>query len=47
MKFENTEVYNIENALRGMRNPLESWEKGDSKNVTLYRKNHMEAYIFK
>ena len=47
MKFENTEVYNIENAIKAMRNPLESWEKGDSKNITLYRKNHMEAYIFK
>lgn len=47
MKFENTEVYNIENAIKAMRNPLESWEKGDSKNVTLYKRNHMEAYIFK
>ena len=31
MKFENTNVYNFENALRGMRNPLESWGKSDSK----------------
>ena len=30
MKFENTEVFNFEGALRGMRNPLESWNKGDS-----------------
>lgn len=30
MKFENTEVFNFEGALRGMRNPLESWDKGDS-----------------
>lgn len=30
MKFENTQVYNIEGALRGMRNPLESWNKSDS-----------------
>ena len=30
MKFENTEVFNFEGALRGMRNPLESWEKSDS-----------------
>ena len=31
MKFENTEVFNFEGALRGMRNPLESWEKSDSE----------------
>ena len=30
MKFENTEVFNFEGALRGMRNPLESWSKSDS-----------------
>ena len=30
MKFENTEVFNFEGALRGMRNPMESWDKGDS-----------------
>lgn len=30
MKFENIRVYNFENALRGMRNPLESWDKSDS-----------------
>lgn len=30
MKFENTEVFNIANAIRGMRNPMESWDKSDS-----------------
>lgn len=30
MKFENTEVFNFEGALRGMRNPKESWSKSDS-----------------
>lgn len=30
MKFENVRVYNFENALRGMRNPKESWHKSDS-----------------
>ena len=30
MKFENTEVFNWEGAIRGMRNPLESWDKSDS-----------------
>ena len=30
MKFENTEVWGFEHAVRGMRNPLNSWDKGDS-----------------
>ena len=33
IKFEKTEVMNFEAALRGMRNPLNSWDKSDS----LYR----------
>ena len=31
IKFENTEVMGWEAAIRGMRNPMNSWEKGDSK----------------
>lgn len=31
MKFENTQVFNFEGALRGMRNPKESWGKSDSE----------------
>lgn len=30
MKFENIQVYNFENALRGMRNPKNSWHLSDS-----------------
>ena len=30
MRFENTEVWGFEHAIRGMRNPLESWDKSDS-----------------
>lgn len=30
IKFENTEVMGWEHAIRGMRNPLNSWEKSDS-----------------
>lgn len=30
IKFENTEVMGWEAAIRGMRNPMNSWEKGDS-----------------
>lgn len=31
MKFENIRVYNFENALRGMRNPKNSWHLSDSQ----------------
>ena len=43
MKFENTEVWGFEHALRGMRNPLESWEKSDS----YYGNNEigLESYV--
>ncbi len=30
IKFDNTEVFNFEGAIRGMRNPLNSWYKSDS-----------------
>lgn len=30
IKFEHTNVMNIDGAIRGMRNPLESWDKSDS-----------------
>jgi len=32
MKFENTDVWGFEHAIRGMRNPLNSWDKSDSYN---------------
>lgn len=31
MKFEQTQIMNFEGALRGMRNPLASWHKSDSR----------------
>ena len=31
IKIENTEVVGWEHAIRGMRNPMNSWEKSDSK----------------
>ena len=31
MKFENIRVMNFENALRGMRNPKDSWHLSDSE----------------
>lgn len=30
IKIENTETFNFEGAIRGMRNPLNSWDKSDS-----------------
>lgn len=30
IKIENTEIYGWETAIRGMRNPMNSWEKSDS-----------------
>lgn len=36
MKFENTQVFNICGAMRGMRNPLESWNNMDSGLVDDY-----------
>jgi hypothetical protein len=47
IKFENTEVFNFEGAFRGMRNPLNSWDKSDS--YENYEKDNypwvMEDYI--
>lgn len=39
MKFEKTEVWGFEHALRGMRNPLESWNKSDSCYEDIYSAN--------
>ena len=35
IKIENIEVFNFEGALRGMRNPLKSWDKSDSMSAFL------------
>ena len=44
MKFENTEVWGFEHAIRGMRNPLESWNKSDSEWETHINYNKDEVY---
>ena len=43
MLFENTNVYNFEGSLKGMRNPMNSWDKSDSffGIVDLYNGNAM------
>lgn len=44
MKFENTKTFNFEGALHGMRNPLNSWAKGDSGFYYTYvNENNYEA----
>lgn len=42
IRIENTEVVGWEAAIRGMRNPLESWNKSD----TDYEKRYQTAYEF-
>ena len=36
MRFRNTQVWGFEHAIRGMRNPKESWAKSDSKYAYTY-----------
>ena len=43
IKFENTEVMNFEGAIRGMRNPLNSWDKSDSFTVDGFDGNDWES----
>jgi hypothetical protein len=40
IKVTNVSVMNFENAIRGMRNPLNSWEKSDSSFLPLYAPPH-------
>lgn len=50
MKFENTEVWGFEHALRGMRNAMESWDKSDSQFNSYYdlsRGDVSESYLRK
>ena len=44
MKFENTTVWGFESALRGMRNPKESWEKSDTKIFNMNRYDDLKNY---
>ena len=47
IKIENTEVYGFESAIRGMRNPMNSWDKSDSDCKTIIRDNgkYVEDFI--
>ena len=42
MKFEKTEVWGFEHAVRGMRNPLESWDKSDSEYIDIESEEGIE-----
>lgn len=50
IKFENTEVTGWEAAIRGMRNPMNSWEKSDSEfgievEEDIYNQNYITNVI--
>ena len=47
IKIENTEVYGFEAAIRGMRNPMNSWSRSDSNFKTIIRDNgkYVEDFI--
>lgn len=47
IKIENTEVYGFEAAIRGMRNPMNSWDRSDSDCKTIIRDNgkYVEDFI--
>lgn len=47
MKFEKTEVWGFKHALRGMRNPLESWGKSDSHYRTWEESEEEDEKIMK
>ena len=47
IKFEKTEVMNFEGAIRGMRNPLNSWYKSDSRYVQLDPGTNYPDVIYK
>jgi hypothetical protein len=44
MKIENIEVYGFRRSLYGMRNPLESWDKSDSKFGTPFFSNGSDPW---
>ena len=47
IKIENTQVYGFEAAIRGMRNPMNSWDRSDSDCKTIIRDNgkYVEDFI--
>ena len=46
IKIERTDVMNMENAIRGMRNPMNSWEKSDSYSTHIENPQTMNTAAF-
>lgn len=46
VKFDNTQVFNFEGAIRGMRNPMNSWVRSDSKWVTEYSEDNQTTKVY-
>lgn len=46
IKIENTDVYGWEAAIRGMRNPMNSWDKSDTIYGTYYGKDENGCEVF-
>lgn len=46
IKVENIDVYGFEAAIRGMRNPMNSWKKSDSGYVTEYDEGGFDAEFY-
>lgn len=47
IKIENTDVFGLEAAIRGMRNPLNSWEKSDSEWKIEYDETGTSDWFFR
>ena len=45
IKVENIEVFNFEGAIRGMRNPMNSWDKSDSGNGCCKSTNYQKFVL--
>lgn len=45
IKIENTDVYGFEAAIRGMRNPMNSWDKSDSKHINAYQIETRDLFV--
>jgi len=43
MKVERTRVYNMRDAIRGMRNPKESWHLSDTQSKFVIKKDRMPS----
>ncbi len=45
IKIENIDVWGFEHAVRGMRNPLNSWDKSDSREINFCNADEVSFYI--